>query len=125
MEVLINNQKVSAKSNMNFAISCEIHDPYMCGVDWEKDAGQCPPEKRNVLSLVEEINSIGFKLSNAQLKKMKHWANTSGGEEWAIYSVKQSGHQCLSLIRYPDKKRMVFKPMTPDEVYEFNASLPM
>ena len=109
-----------------YMIDCEIHDPYDCGVDWDKMSGsRCPPEKQNVLSLVEEINSIGFKLSNAQLKKLKDWAKTSKGQEWAIYSVDESGHKCLSLIRYPDKKRMVFKPMSPDEVYEYNANLPM
>ena len=98
---------------MTFPIACEIHDPFMCGVDWEKNDGQCPPEKQNSISLVEEINSIGFKLSKAQLKKLTDWAKSSlPTTSWAIYRIDSQGQKCLTLIRYSDKKRMVFKPMT-------------
>jgi hypothetical protein len=119
---LFRHNKQLITYNMNtappqFPIACVIHDPMICGVDWEQDCGNCPPEKQNVLSLVEEINSIGYKVSNSQLKKMKEWSQVSQEHSWALYrdggnGIDKKGHKCLTLIRFPDKKRMVFKPMT-------------
>ena len=99
---------------MSYPIACEIHDPLFCGLDWEQNAGVCPPEKQNVISLVGDINFIGFKLSNAQLNKLKDWASTSTRDgEWSLTRLEVRKHTCLSLTRYPDKKRMLFKPTHP------------
>jgi hypothetical protein len=105
----------------HYPIACKISDPLFCGIEREWGDEYCPPEKQNVPSLVEDINSIGYKLSNSQLNNMKEWAkNSDKGDEWAIYHIggdvqrggSIKGHKCLTLIKYPDKKRMVFKPCT-------------
>jgi|TARA_R110001592_G_scaffold100751_2_gene285675 hypothetical protein len=94
---------------LNF-IECEVYDPYFCGVLWEQSSGEMPSEARNIENLTQEIQSIGYVISQSQLKKLKGWgAESCDHEFWELYTDANRNHKCLTLRRYPDKKRMVFK----------------
>tara|TARA_R110002096_G_scaffold59923_1_gene149982 strand:+ start:210 stop:626 length:417 start_codon:yes stop_codon:yes gene_type:complete len=108
------------QKRIQFPINCMIDDPYMCGVEWDS-CGNCPKDKQNVPSLVKEIESIGYKISSSQLAKLKVWSAYSVKDNsWALYHIESISssihgksvkhHKCLTLIKYPDEKRMVFKP---------------